>query len=197
MTRLPLSSFSEILRFFKPRRFSIFATRAARTGGLRLAVFGAALILFPFALHSQETALQGQASAWLSLPFERGRGVPAGLRYIPTFSLKMPVGAGWTFDLEASANAVFTVDASVGWGSRRTEIDPYRAWVRMTTDRFEARLGLQKIEFGSARILRPLMWFDRVDPNDPLQLTDGVTGLLLKYTFQNNAAVWGWGLTGN
>jgi hypothetical protein len=146
---------------------------------------------------AQTTEIQGQASAWFTIPFEKGRGLPVGLRYIPTFSLKMPVGSGWTFDLEASANAFFTVDASAGWGSRRTEVEPYRAWVRMTTDRFEARLGLQKIEFGSARILRPLMWFDRVDPNDPLQLTDGVTGLLLKYTFQNNAAVWGWGLTGN
>lgn len=149
------------------------------------------------ALSAQETDLRGQLSAWLTIPFEKGRGLPTGLHYVPEFSLKMPVGTNWSFDLEASAHAFFTVDFSGGWGSRRTEVEPYRAWVRMTTDRFEARLGLQKIEFGSARLLRPLMWFDRVDPNDPLQLTDGVTGLLLKYTFQNNTAIWGWGLTGN
>jgi hypothetical protein len=46
-------------------------------------------------------------------------------------------------------------------------------------------------------LLRPLMWFDRIDPNDPLQLTDGVTGLLLKYTFAGNANIWMWGLYGN
>jgi hypothetical protein len=162
-----------------------------------LAALGFCLCLSPLVPAAQETSIQGQASAWLTIPFEKGRGLPLGLRYIPTFSLKMPLGTAWTFDLEASANAFFNVDASAGWGSRRTEVEPYRAWIRMSTDRFVARLGLQKIEFGSARLLRPLMWFDRVDPNDPLQLTDGVTGLLLKYTFQNNAAVWGWGLTGN
>jgi hypothetical protein len=41
------------------------------------------------------------------------------------------------------------------------------------------------------------MWFDRIDPRDPLQITDGVTGLLLKYTFRSNANVWLWGLYGN
>ena len=46
-------------------------------------------------------------------------------------------------------------------------------------------------------LLRPLMWFDRIDPNDPLQLTEGVYGLLLKYTFLNNANIWLWGLYGN
>jgi hypothetical protein len=56
---------------------------------------------------------------------------------------------------------------------------------------------LQKINFGSAMLLRPLMWFDRVDPRDPLGLTDGVYGLLGRYYFQNNANVWAWGLLGN
>ena len=41
------------------------------------------------------------------------------------------------------------------------------------------------------------MWFDRIDPRDPLQITDGVTGLLLRYYFKNNANIWLWGLYGN
>ena len=46
-------------------------------------------------------------------------------------------------------------------------------------------------------MLRPLMWFDRIDPRDPLQLTDGVYGLLGRYYFLNNANIWLWGLYGN
>jgi hypothetical protein len=70
-------------------------------------------------------------------------------------------------------------------------------WLRLSTQRFEARLGLQKINFGSATVFRPLMWFDRIDPRDPLQLTDGVYGLLLRYYFRKNANAWLWGLYGN
>jgi hypothetical protein len=46
-------------------------------------------------------------------------------------------------------------------------------------------------------MLRPLMWFDRMDPRDPLQLTDGVYALLGRYYFQNNANAWLWILWGN
>ena len=59
------------------------------------------------------------------------------------------------------------------------------------------RGGLQKINFGSANLLRPLMWFDQIDPRDPLQLTDGVWGILGRYYFLNNANIWVWGLIGN
>jgi hypothetical protein len=70
-------------------------------------------------------------------------------------------------------------------------------WLRLSSSQFEARIGLQKINFGSATIFRPLMWFDRIDPRDPLQITDGVYGALLRYYFVNNANIWLWGLLGN
>jgi hypothetical protein len=41
------------------------------------------------------------------------------------------------------------------------------------------------------------MWFDRIDPRDPLRITDGVYGLLLRYYFLNNSNIWLWGLYGN
>ncbi|MCD6354778.1 MAG: hypothetical protein J7L95_04435, partial [Prolixibacteraceae bacterium] len=66
-----------------------------------------------------------------------------------------------------------------------------------STPQFELRAGLQKINFGSASILRPLMWFDQIDPRDPLRLTDGVWGILARYYFLNNANIWIWGLCGN
>jgi hypothetical protein len=77
------------------------------------------------------------------------------------------------------------------------DVDLYRLWLRYAAPQFEFRLGLQKITFGSARILRPLMWFDRIDPRDPLQLTDGVYGLLFRYFFLDNTNLWAWGLYGN
>jgi hypothetical protein len=69
--------------------------------------------------------------------------------------------------------------------------------MRYSTQQFEIRAGLQKINFGSASLLRPLMWFDQVDPRDPLRLTDGVWGILSRYYFLNNATIWAWGLYGN
>jgi hypothetical protein len=41
------------------------------------------------------------------------------------------------------------------------------------------------------------MWFDQIDPRDPLKLTDGVWGILGRYYFLNNANIWLWGLYGN
>jgi hypothetical protein len=41
------------------------------------------------------------------------------------------------------------------------------------------------------------MWFDQMDPRDPLQLTNGVWALLGRYYFLNNANLWIWGLYGN
>jgi hypothetical protein len=73
----------------------------------------------------------------------------------------------------------------------------HRAWIRIASNTFEIRAGLQKINFGSATLFRPLMWFDKVDPRDPLQLTDGIYGLLVRYYFLDNANVWLWGLYGN
>ncbi len=117
-----------------------------------------------------------------------------GGRYIP----QLNAGAGNDknlLDMELSANmfANFIGDDY----EPDAKIKPYRAWLRFSTRQFELRAGLQKINFGSAKILRPLMWFDQVDPRDPLQLTDGVYGLLARYYFLNNANIWLWGLYGN
>jgi hypothetical protein len=121
-----------------------------------------------------------------------------GGRYIPEAHFEVPVTDDRLFDFETSANIYgnfglknFNNTASNG------KIKPYRLWTRYSTSQFELRAGLQKINFGSASILRPLMWFDQVDPRDPLQLTDGVWGLLGRYYFLNNATVWLWTLYGN
>ena len=120
------------------------------------------------------------------------------LRFIPEVKFSLAAGRGVTVDAEASANAYGSVSfLSDDPASTSGEVKPYRGWLRLSTSRFEARIGLQKLSFGSAALFRPLMWFDSLDPRDPLQLTDGVYGLLLRYYTQGNANFWAWGLYGN
>ena len=120
-----------------------------------------------------------------------------GFRYIPTWSLMVP----WPnaiFDTEMSVN-INGLYKSPHDGDITTKIDisPYRFWFRRGTDNLEIRAGLQKITFGTARLFRSLMWFDKLDPRDPLQLTDGVWGIRASRVFDNNSNIWVWGLLGN
>lgn len=73
----------------------------------------------------------------------------------------------------------------------------YRGWIRLKNERSEWRLGDQKINFGSATLLRPLRWFDQVDPRDPLGITTGVKGMLYRHVYPNNTNLRMWGLFGN
>lgn len=136
--------------------------------------------------------LKGQVSAWGNYNYSNDIFLLGG-RYIPQLNYSRILKENKLIDLELSANMFGS------WQSENTngKIKPYRAWARYSTSQFELRAGLQKINFGSAVLLRPLMWFDQVDPRDPLQLTDGVWGVLGRYYFLNNANVWIWGLYGN
>jgi len=73
----------------------------------------------------------------------------------------------------------------------------YRLNARYATPQSELQVGLQKINFGPAQLLRSLMWFDRLNPTDPLKIAEGVWGLRYRYIFLNNANIWLWGLYGN
>ena len=142
--------------------------------------------------------IQGQLSGWLIANHGNDWNPVLGLRYIPKLDGYLFQFKAIHTDYEISLNSYGTAYLSL-WDSIGTkgQIDLYRTWFRFFTDQFEARVGLQKINFGSATCLRPLMWFDQIDPQDPLQITDGVYGLLLKYYFLNNANIWCWGLYGN
>ena len=153
---------------------------------------------FPEANAQDTVAFKGQLSAYTH--FNGSNDLPwmSGVRYIPQFNF----GHRWNdqrlFDLEASANLFGNVGVKLFHKSDFSgDIKPYRLWTRYSTNQFELRAGLQKINFGSASLLRPLMWFDQIDPRDPLKLTDGVWGLLARYYFLNNANIWLWGLYGN
>lgn len=123
-----------------------------------------------------------------------------GSRYLPELSYLIPLDSTQTkfFDFEASANINGSILFSpFDTSSLDGNIQPYRIWARYNTRQFELRVGLQKIDFGSASLLRPIQWFNQIDPRDPLQLTNGVYGVLGRYYFLNNANIWLWALYGN
>jgi len=154
------------------------------------------LQLYTGTVSAQSLEFKGQAIGWTTLNPAEPFQVQVGLRYIPELSFTIPTG-NYTIDGEFSAN----IWGSAMWQGDSVTLDeqlsPYRMWVRFSGDQFELRAGLQKINFGSAQMFRPLMWFDRIDPRDPLQLTDGVYGLLGRYYFLNNANIWAWALYGD
>ena len=140
----------------------------------------------------------GQASAYASYSPKNDLDMFTGGRYLPELNY------GYTFknesllDFEASANIYgSTLFHPFDRSQTDGEIRPYRLWGRYSGKQYEVRVGLQKIDFGTAMILRSLQWFDEIDPRDPLQFTSGVYGILGRYYFLNNANIWTWVLYGN
>ncbi len=141
---------------------------------------------------------KGQLSIWSHYNENNTLPLWSGIRYIPQINYKINLKKNNLIDFEASANLFGNIglepfDSSNVDGKTK----PYRFWARYSTEQFEFRAGLQKINFGSATLIRPLMWFDQIDPRDPLQLTDGVWAALARYYFLNNANLWFWALYGN
>lgn len=146
-------------------------------------------------LCGQDLTVHGQASGWLSHAAPATYG---GLRYLPELSIDQQITDTYSGTIEAAANLSASFRAAGGQSpSFPSALSPYRFWGRIASDQFELRLGLQKINFGPAVMFRPLMWFDAVDPRDPLQMTDGVYAILGRYYFQDNSTLWLWGLMGN
>jgi len=147
---------------------------------------------------SQTISTKGLITGWATINTDSSIKPLLGLRYIPEFSLAKSISSSINLDAEFSFNLtgsgrIYSLENIPTKGKGK----PYRMWLRFSSSQFEARVGLQKINFGSATLLRPLMWFDSIDPRDPLQLTDGVYALLFRYYFLNNTNIWVWGLYGN
>jgi len=140
----------------------------------------------------------GSFSSWTNYNVKGMLPLQCGGRYLPALNYEIRFPHNNKLDFEVSLNfdgalSFHPFDSLQSGGN----IAPYRAWMRFSSNQWEVRAGLQKINFGSATLLRPLMWFDQVDPRDPLKITNGVWGLLFRYYFLNNANIWVWGLYGN
>ncbi len=160
------------------------------------------LVISPFILSditfAQPYSFQGQLSGWLNYRNYGPDKTEVGFRYLPELRTAKKISDKKNLDLEIAINSYtsFPPD-SLAEIEDNTGIKLYRLWLRYSVPQFETRLGLQKINFGPAKIMRSLMWFDQLDPQDPFKLTEGVTGLLLRYYFLNNTNLWFWGLPGN
>ncbi len=159
---------------------------------------GILLVAIPIPVFPQQVEWKGQLSGWSTWKLENPLQTEFGTRYIPDLYILKKSEKKLQFDSEIAlnmhANAVIFSFDSIDTGGK---IKPYRLWARVSSEQFEVRFGLQKINFGPSRFIRPLMWFDQIDPRDPLQLTDGVYGLLFRYYTLKNATFWLWGLYGN
>ena len=123
-------------------------------------------LLIPGTIYSQATdslMFKGQLSAWAL--YNGGLDLPIymGGRYIPQLNYEVKLPDDKQIDFEASAN----ISGNFGFNPFDTissygTIKPYRLWGRYSTRQLEVRVGLQKINFGSAHLLRPLMWFRRI-----------------------------------
>jgi hypothetical protein len=145
-----------------------------------------------------EVDLKGEAALSLITSDIQPNALRADLRYQPDLTVTLPLGSFRSFTAFASGEAIYesrivSFDQAEGDG----DLSLYRLWLRYGSGTTEVRAGRQKLSFGSATLLRPLMWFDNIDPRDPLKITSGVDGLLLRFYFANNANIWLWGLYGN
>lgn len=148
--------------------------------------------------HKFHIAFNGQVNAWTLFQFSKPINSQIGGRFVPTLTGKFPLSSKTTLDFEALLHTNGMLNfAGTRYDTATYVFKPYRVWLRYSGENWEVRGGLQKINFGSAKLFRPLMWFDGMDVRDPLQLTDGVYGVLGKYFFSNNANIWLWSLIGN
>ena len=157
------------------------------------------LVFLPVLAQAKDSIqIRGQLSGIASYSPENRMDLFIGGRYIPELNYEVTLDSFRSFDFNAAAYTSGSVLFHPGdTAAYTTVISPYRLWGRYTNKRLEVRVGLQKIDFGSAALIRPLQWFNRIDPRDPLQLTNGVYGVLGRYYFLNNANIWLWSLYGN
>jgi len=159
-----------------------------------LALLAALPCLFTELLFSAPVPeFSGQASGWILSGGGSLDETYSGLRYIP--GLKLP----YTLknNLRVDAEAAYDISGQTALNNGRdfpgnTDIALYRLWVRCARAQDELRLGRQKLNFGPAKILRTLKWFDRLDIRDTLQITEGADALLYRRYFPDNSNIWVW-----
>lgn len=143
-----------------------------------------------------DLGVSGQISAWFTAADTGADEVfESGLRYIPELTFRQDITGETYIGAEVALNSF--VAPSTREEKMRSDLRLYRAQLRYVTAQSETCVGLQKINFGPGRLLRPLRWFDQLNPNDPLQLTDGVYGARFRYNTLQNTGLWLWLLYGN
>jgi hypothetical protein len=140
-----------------------------------------------------DISLSNDFSTWISSTKLDADNTNFRLQYIPTIKSNYAINEDNYIDYEVAGRftSAFPL-SSVSAVNNNINTDFYRCWVRYSQQQFETRVGLQKINFGPAKILRTLKWFDTLNPMDPLNMSDGVNAVLSRYFFLDNSNVWIW-----
>ena len=117
-----------------------------------------------------------------------------GIQYKPTLSMNIIQKENFEIDCEVIADLSYKYIKNDSNSFEEKDAEIYRGWIRYSDSQFEARFGLQKINFGPAQLLRSLKWFDTIDPRDPQEETQSVRAGLFRYYLLNNANIWLWGI---
>jgi hypothetical protein len=114
--------------------------------------------------------------------------------YIPTLSLFKELSDNQLVDIEWA----YRLDRAYSGDSLfHKKESHHRYWVRYSSEKLEARLGLQKIVFGPSFVLRSLSWFDTIDLRDPTGQTDGVEAFRVRWFPSNSLSLWSWVINNN
>nr|MDA3793422.1 hypothetical protein [Elusimicrobiota bacterium] len=151
-------------------------------------VFTAITILFLSGVTAAGASFKGEASLQTAVDCGSSPDTDINLRYIPQFEDNIFNGT----DIYLSAELGMS-GSSLKELSDNVDADFYRFWLRYQKINWEVRVGLQKINFGPAKIFRSLMWFESADTRDPLKIAKGIKGILGRYYFLNNSNIWIWG----
>ena len=115
--------------------------------------------------------------------------IESTMGYIPTLSLFKELSDNQLVDIEWA----YRLDRAYSSDSLLHKNESHhRYWVRYSSEKLEARLGLQKIVFGPSLVLRSLSWFDTINLKDPTGQTDGVEAFRLRWFPSNSLSLWSW-----
>ena len=115
--------------------------------------------------------------------------IESTMGYIPTLSLFKELSDNQLVDMEWAyrLDRTYSGDSLLHYNESH-----HRYWIRYSSEKLEARLGLQKIVFGPSFVLRSLSWFDTIDLRDPTGQTDGVEAIRLRWFPSNSLSIWSW-----
>ncbi len=117
--------------------------------------------------------------------------IESTMGYIPTLSLFKELSDNQLIDIEWA----YRLDRAYSGDSLlHNNESHHRYWIRYSSEKLEARLGLQKIVFGPSFVLRSLSWFDTIDLKDPTGQTDGVEAFRLRWFPSNSLSLWSWAI---
>jgi len=155
------------------------------------------VLIFTSLGYPQQWDLRGQIAVNVNGsndPSAEGANIDQVIGYIPTLSVYPEYSLLNGIDFEAALNLNAQFDGFFGSGNNGSEESSgfHRLWVRYGSESVEFRYGLQKMAFGPGLILRPLRWFDSLDPKDPTGQTDAVTSARFRYFGKHDITYWGW-----